>query len=57
VVEAIKAAFKIDGGIPRSARQALAKHIVNMAKQGERDRQRLIEGAWRNFKGLPTPLP
>jgi hypothetical protein len=27
------------------ARTALAKHIADMARQGEHDRQRLIEGA------------
>jgi hypothetical protein len=49
VVEANKAAFKVDGN-PDGARQALAKQIVDMAKQGERDRQRLIEGALARFK-------
>ena len=28
-----------------AARDVLAKHIVDMARQGERDRQQLIEGA------------
>jgi hypothetical protein len=28
-----------------AARTALAKHIVDMARQGERDSQRLVEGA------------
>src|SRR5437588_9371734 len=32
------------------ARTALAKHIVDMVKQGERDRQRLIEGALLRLK-------
>jgi hypothetical protein len=44
VVEANKTAFKVDGNAD-GARQALAKEIVDMAKQGERDRKRLIEGA------------
>ena len=42
VVEANEAAFMIDGDAG-AARQTLAKHIVELAKQGERDRQRLIE--------------
>jgi hypothetical protein len=44
MVGADKAAFRMDGH-PEGARNALAKHIVDIAKQGERDRQRLIEGA------------
>ena len=32
-------------GDAEAARTVLAKHIVDMAKKGERDRQRLIEGA------------
>jgi hypothetical protein len=43
-VEADKSTFKIDGN-PDGARQELARQIVEMAKQGERDRQRLIDGA------------
>jgi hypothetical protein len=43
VIEA-NPAFKIDGHA-ESARNALAKHIVDMAKQGERDRPGLTEGA------------
>ena len=41
--------FKTGGaqidGQAEVARTALAKHIVDMVKQGERDRQRLTEGA------------
>jgi hypothetical protein len=48
-VQANKAAFKVDGH-PEGARDALAKHIVDMAKQGERDPQRLIEGALTRLK-------
>jgi len=43
-VEANKATFKVDGHA-EEARTALAKHIVEMAKNGERNRLRLIEGA------------
>jgi len=32
-------------GDAEAARTVLAKHIIDMAKKGERDRQRLIEGA------------
>jgi hypothetical protein len=49
VVKANKPAFKIDGN-GDDARQMLAKHIVDMAKQGERDRQHLIEGALTQLK-------
>jgi len=49
VVEANKPAFKVDGNAD-GARQTLAKHIVDMAKQGERDRQRLIEDALARLK-------
>jgi hypothetical protein len=43
-VETNKAAYQIDGHA-EGARNALAKHIVDMAQRGERDSQRLIEGA------------
>ena len=33
-----------------AARTALAKQIVDMARQGERDRERLIEGALIRLK-------
>jgi hypothetical protein len=33
-----------------AVRTILAKHIIAMAKQGERDRQRLIEGALARLK-------
>jgi hypothetical protein len=33
-----------------AARTALAKHIVDMARQGERDSQRLVEGALVRLK-------
>jgi hypothetical protein len=49
VVEANKTTFKVDGDAS-GARQALAKHIVDLAKQGERDRQVLIEGALTQLK-------
>jgi hypothetical protein len=32
-------------GSADAARTILAKHLISMAKQGERDRQRLIAGA------------
>jgi hypothetical protein len=48
-VEANKTAFRIDGD-PEGARNALAKRIVDMGKQGERDRQRLMEGALAALK-------
>jgi hypothetical protein len=43
------AAFKIDGNA-EAARTALAKHIVELATQGQRDRQRLVEGALARLK-------
>jgi hypothetical protein len=49
VVEANRTAFRIDGDVD-GARQALAEHILDLAKQGERDRQRLIEGALAALK-------
>ena len=36
--------------LSRAARNVLAKQIVDMAKQGERDRQRLVEGALLRLK-------
>jgi hypothetical protein len=33
-----------------AARTAVAKHIIDMARQGERDRQCLIEGALLRLK-------
>jgi hypothetical protein len=51
VVEANKAAYKIEGHAA-GTRAALAMAIVDMAKQGELDRQRLIEGALAELKGL-----
>jgi hypothetical protein len=44
-----------------AARTALAKHIVEMAREGERDRQFLIEGALLRLSSLkarnfPKPL-
>jgi hypothetical protein len=44
IVEANKATFKVDDRA-EEARTALAKHIVEMAKKGERNRLRLVEGA------------
>jgi hypothetical protein len=49
VVKANKATFKVDGHAER-ARTALAKHIVEMAKNGERDRERLMRGALIELK-------
>jgi hypothetical protein len=49
VVEANKTAFRMDGH-PEAARNALAKHIVDIAKQGERNRQRLIDGTLARLK-------
>jgi hypothetical protein len=43
-VEANKSAFKADGNTD-GARNALAKHIVNMARRGERDPQCLSQAA------------
>jgi hypothetical protein len=37
-------------GRDEAARNAVAKHIVDLALQGERDRQRLIESAIAQFK-------
>jgi hypothetical protein len=46
--------FKTSGphidGQAEVARTALAEHIIDMVKQGERDRQRLIEGALLRLK-------
>jgi len=46
--------FKTSGaqidGQAEVARTALAQHIIDMVKQGERDRQRLIEGALLRLK-------
>jgi hypothetical protein len=45
-VQASGAAFDDHG----TARQALAKCIVEMAQEGERDRERLVQGALLRFK-------
>jgi hypothetical protein len=37
-------------GQEEEARAALAKHIFDMAKQGERDRQGLVDAALLRFK-------
>jgi len=37
-------------GSADAARTVLAKHMIAMAQQGERDRQRLIEGALARMK-------
>ena len=46
--------FKTGGaqidGQAEVARTALAQYIIDMVKQGERDRQRLIEGALLRLK-------
>jgi hypothetical protein len=47
-VEIDKAAFKVDGAA--HAREVLAKQIVELAKLGERDPQRLANGALARFK-------
>ncbi len=39
-----KIGFKLDGN-PEAVRDVLAKHIVDLALRGERDRKRLIDGA------------
>lgn len=38
------------GGDPEAARDLVAKHIVDIALQGERNRQRLILGALDRLK-------
>jgi hypothetical protein len=43
------ATLKLDGQ-SEAARTTLAKHIVDMAGQGERDRGRLVEGALARLK-------
>ena len=48
-VEADKTAFQIDGNA-EGARDMLAKHIVNLARQGERDAVRLVQGALCRLK-------
>ena len=48
-VETDNATFKVDGNAAR-AREVLAKHIVDSAKLGERDPQRLADGALARFK-------
>ena len=48
-VETNKTAYKPDGHA-EGARRALAKHIVDIAIQGERDPQRLIDGALARLK-------
>jgi hypothetical protein len=48
-VEIDKAAFKVDGNAAH-AREVLAKQIVELAKLGERDPQRLANGALARFK-------
>ena len=48
-IEIDNAAIKLDGNAAR-AREVLAKQIVDLAKLGERDPQRLAEGALARFK-------
>jgi hypothetical protein len=48
-IEINKAALKLDGNAAR-AREVLAKQIVDLAKLGERDPQRLADGALARFK-------
>jgi hypothetical protein len=49
VVVANEAVFKIDGHAD-DARRLLARHIVDLAMQGERDSYRLSEGALVRLK-------
>lgn len=37
-------------GDAEPVRSELAKHVIQLARQGERDRQRLIHGALRGFR-------
>jgi hypothetical protein len=48
-IEIDNAAIKLDGNAAR-AREVLAKQIVDLAKLGERDPQRLADGALARFK-------
>ena len=48
-VEIDNAALKLNGNAAR-ARKVLAKQIVDLAKLGERDPQRLADGALARFK-------
>jgi hypothetical protein len=48
-IEIDKAALKLDGNAART-REVLAKQIVDLAKLGERDPQRLADGALARFK-------
>lgn len=41
--------YKVAGD-PETARDLIAKHIVDIAKEGERNRQRLIVGALDRLK-------
>jgi hypothetical protein len=48
------------GAHAESARAILAKHIIDAAKQGERDQQRLRDGAllaWAQSNLRPVPCP
>jgi molybdopterin biosynthesis enzyme MoaB len=49
VVEANQAAFRIDGNAG-AVRKTLAKHIVELAKHGERDPQGLIASSLARLK-------
>lgn len=44
IARANRIAFELDHNL-EMAREVLAKHIVDMALQGERDPQRLVSGA------------
>ena len=48
-IEIDNGAIKLDGNAAR-AREVLAKQIVDLAKLGERDPQRLADGALARFK-------
>jgi hypothetical protein len=51
-IEIDKPALKLDGNAAR-AREVLAKQIVDLAKLGERDPQRLADGALARFTLAP----
>jgi len=48
-IEIDNAALKLDGNAAR-VREVLAKKIIDLAKLGERDPQRLADGALARFK-------
>jgi hypothetical protein len=48
--ETVRASGAQFNGDTEKARDVLAKHIVELALTGERDRQRLVDGALIRFK-------